>query len=352
MEQITVDDVKIDMLDKSYKYYLNKSTILFGASNSGKSTILLEILYLLKDKVPNIFVFSPTADNNNTFAGIVPEPLIFKELDIPKLNDIYKRQQASTKIYNTVNDIKILKILFDRVSTITQKQLYDKSILTASEFINKNENKNKTENKIVIAEIIKTRDKYLIDLYKTTIRGNKTRLKNIGLSILEQYILRYLDFNPNCVVVLDDCGAILKKFQKEEVVKKILFQGRHSYINIIITLQDDMNLDSSIKKNSFVNIFTTGQCASAYFERGSNNFNKKEKEIAAKIIPYIFSRKDYKKLVYIRDDANPFRFIVADIYDNFRFGSKVLWDLCDKIDKQNKKIDLDDPMLSDFKINI
>jgi hypothetical protein len=352
MEQIIVDDIKVDMLEKSYKYYLNKSTILFGASNSGKSTILLEILYLLKDKVPNIFVFSPTADNNNTFFGIVPEPLIFKELDISKLNEIYKRQQASTKIYNTVNDIVILKKLFDKVSTIEEKRIYDKANITAENFIEKHQSLNKSENKIIITEIKNTRDKYLIDLYKSTIRKNKTRLKNMGISTIEQYTIRYLDFNPNCVVVLDDCGAILKKFQKEEVVKKILFQGRHSYINLILTLQDDMNLDSSIKKNSFVNIFTTSQCANAYFERSSNNFNKKEKEIASKIIPYIFSRKDYKKLVYIRDDINPFRYTIADIYDTFRFGSKVLWDLCDKIDKQNKKLDLEDPMLSDFKINI
>ena len=54
----------------------------------------------------------------------------------------------------------------------------------------------------------------------------------MGLSEKSRYILKYLDFNPNCVLVLDDCGAILKKFQKEEA-KKIIFQGRHNYINII-----------------------------------------------------------------------------------------------------------------------
>ena len=51
-------DIKLKFLEKTPDHYLNKSAILFGASDSGKSTILIEILYLLKDHVPNIFVFA------------------------------------------------------------------------------------------------------------------------------------------------------------------------------------------------------------------------------------------------------------------------------------------------------
>jgi hypothetical protein len=157
-------------------------------------------------------------------------------------------------------------------------------------------------------------------------------------------------------VVFDDCGAILKRFQKEEVIKKIFFQGRHNYINLIITLQDDLNLDSSIKKNAFVNIFTTGRCASAYFERGSNSFSKKDKEVAGKIINSIFNtnvKNNFKKLVYLRDDPNPFRYTVADLYDEFKFGSPALWQMCDVINKEMNTCDFkNDPLLSSFKIDI
>lgn len=48
--KIISDGVSINYIPKDYKYYLNKSTILFGASGSGKSTILIEILYLLRKK--------------------------------------------------------------------------------------------------------------------------------------------------------------------------------------------------------------------------------------------------------------------------------------------------------------
>lgn len=337
-----MQEQKIRPLDKTYKHYLNKSTILFGASGSGKSTILIDILYQLKDHVPLVFVFSPTSDTNNAFDGIVPGPLIYQNVEIEILTSIYNRQQAATKIFNTVNNINTLKSIFVAIATPEELRLESLAI----------ENANRILSKKNISDLTRLRDDYLIKLYKKSIRGKKELAAIRSPGTVTQYVLKYLDFNPNCVVVLDDCGAVLKKFQKEEVVKKIIFQGRHSYINIILTLQDDLNLDSSIKKNAFVNIFTTARCATAYFERGSNSFSRKDKELAARSILSTFAAgSDFKKLVYIRDDLEPFRYVVADIHDNFRFGNSHLWDMCNKISKKDTVCDFkNDPALSDFKI--
>lgn len=352
-------DIKVKFLEKTSGHYLNRSTILFGASNSGKSTILIEILYLLKKHVPIIFVFAPTADANNAFDGIVPSPLIYKNVEIEVLKDLYKRQQAATKIYNTVNNLTALRILFERVAEHRYVEAAKMAYGNASAIISRKKNDtsiNFIEQKASITEIKNVRDAYLLRLYKNVIRSNRKRLKNMNISSDEKYILKYLDFNPNCVVVFDDCAAVLKKFQKEEVVKKIIFQGRHNFINIILTLQDDLNLDSSIKKNAFVNIFTTSRCAAAYFERGSNSFSKREKERAAKIINHIFTptiKKDYKKLVYLRDEVDPFRYTIADTYDNFKFGCPSIWHLCKHISDEKNNCDFDnDPLLSAFKIDI
>jgi hypothetical protein len=352
-------DIKVKFLEKNFKYYLNRSTILFGASNSGKSTILIEILYLLKDHVPNIFVFAPTAEANNAFNGIIPGPLVFKTVEIDTLNEIYMRQQAATKIYNTVNNLTYLRRLFEQVADYKIIEVAKLAYNNANAIIQKKHNDttiNFIERRSSISEVKEVRDQYLSKLYKAVIRCNKSRLRKMGISEKSKYIIKYLDFNPNCVVVFDDCGAILKKFQKEEVVKKIIFQGRHNHINLILTLQDDLNLDSSIKKNAFVNIFTTGRCAAAYFERGSNSFSKKEKEVAGKIITSVFTpsvKRDFKKLVYLRDETNPFRYTIADIYENFRFGCPSLWEMCNKVSKENNTCDFEnDPLLSSFKIDI
>jgi len=348
-------ELKTRFLDKTYKHYLNKSTILFGASGSGKSTILIDILFQIKDHVPIIFVFSPTSDTNNAFDGIVPAPLVYQNVDIEILTSIYNRQQAATKIYNTVNNIQTLRAIFITVASPGELKSETVALSNASKLINKQQNSTIgiAEKKQAVADISNLRDKYLIKLYKNTIRNNKELAKHKVPGTATQYVLKYLDFNPNCVVVLDDCGAVLKRFQKEEVVKKIIFQGRHSHINIILTLQDDLNLDSSIKKNAFVNIFTTARCATAYFERGSNSFSKKDKELAARIITNTFTASsDFKKLAYIRDDIDPFRYIVADIHENFQFGAPSIWTLCNKISKNNNICDFkNDPTLSAFKIS-
>jgi hypothetical protein len=64
-------------------------------------------------------------------------------------------------------------------------------------------------------------------------------------------------------------------------------------------------------------------------------------------------KKDFKKLVYLRDDINPFRYTIADLYDNFRFGSPSLWEMCGKISGEKNMCDFEnDPLLSAFKIDI
>lgn len=352
------ENIKLKFLEKSASYYLNKSTILFGASDTGKTTILLEMLYLLKDQVPNIFVFAPTADANNAFTGIVPSPLIFTEVDIAKVTAIYERQQSATKTYNLVNNIKSLKKLFDRIADDDIRATEALAISNAASIIQRKESGdgNFAEKRSAVLDVEKLRDEYLVKLYKAVIRSSKIKLDRLKLTKEERYIVMYLDFNPYCIIVFDDCAAELKKFQKEEVMKKIIFQGRHSFINIILTVQDDTNLDSAIKKNSFVNIFTSSQCASAYFERKSNYFTKKEREFAEKVIAGVFTststKKDHKKMVYLRNTVDPFRYTIADIYGDFKFGCPSLWNMCNKLTK-HVKCDFDnDPLMAAFKIDI
>jgi hypothetical protein len=350
--------IPVKLLEKDAKYYLNRSTILFGASDSGKSTILIEILYLLKQHVPNIFIFSPTNASNGTFDGIIPSRVLYDRLDIDILKEIYKRQQAASKIYKIANNIQTLRGLFNMVASFDETEIAKREQNKAEQFIKKKESdlsSSYSDKKSVIVEIKQTRDRFLIKFYKSVIRNNISTLEKKKLPQQSKYAVKYLDFNPNCVVIFDDCGAELKKFQKEEVVKKIFFQGRHDFINLIITLQDDTNLDSDIKKNAFVSIFTTQQCASAYFDRKSNSFPKKEKLHAAKVISLIFadgSKKNYKKLVYLRNAPDPFRYTIANLYEPFKFGCSSLWKMCEEIDKNENKCDLnDDPLMTAFKIN-
>jgi hypothetical protein len=351
--------IKLKMLTKDPMHYFNQSTILFGATRSGKSTVLMDILHQLKGMVPLIYVFSPTAEANNTFEGVVPAPLIYTTVDIDRLKRIYARQQGAQKIYNKVNKMPPLQELFEKVASDKEISAAQSAYQNAIRIISKKQNDkslNKGERNAVVSRVKKVRDEYLVTLYKAVIRVNKARLKKMDLTQTQLYIIKYLDFNPNCIVIFDDFGAELRAFQNTDIVKKIFFQGRHSSINMILTLQDDMGLSSSLRKNAFVSIFTSAQCASAYFARGSNNFQKATKVKAEAIITDLFNdtnKKTHKKLAYMRDELDSFRYTIADIHDDFRFGSSALWDICNTITNGAKKMDFDnDPLLSAFKIDI
>jgi hypothetical protein len=361
MSHIIAGDKKVRVLEKSSTHFFNRNAILFGATDSGKSTVLKEMLYLLKELVPLIFVFSLTAGETNTFDGIVPPNLIFKEIDIGIIERIYTRQKGATKIYNTVNDINALKELFLRVADANACMRVKVACKNAEIIIKKKRSNNSLDlsiKKSDITEIVEMRDEYLVKLYKHEIRIHKKNLKRMGISSKERYILKYLDFNPHCTIVFDDCGAVLKKFQNEEVIKKIMYQGRHNKINAFFTLQDDTDMASFIKKQSKVNIFTTDQCASAYFNRKSNSFPKQVKTKADDIIGSIFAdgdnKKNYKKLIYLRGEPDPFRVVIADKYSNFRLGCPSLWIFYDKsdVDKCNNMSFEEDPLLAPFTVDI
>jgi Ni2+-binding GTPase involved in maturation of urease and hydrogenase len=70
-------------------------TILIGASGSGKTKMVSELLYRFKDRVPSVIVFCPTNDQNQAYTNIVPDSAIIRELGggrlISKITRIFKR---------------------------------------------------------------------------------------------------------------------------------------------------------------------------------------------------------------------------------------------------------------------
>ena len=256
-----------------------------------------------------------------------------------------------------VNNKDRLRRLFLKVSNMKLRETEATVVASAQDLIHRTENDESLDfiqRKKDISDVKKSRDEYLTTLYKHVIRVNRRRLIKMHLSDEEMFVVKYLDFNPNILIVFDDCGAVFtKKMQKNKTVQKVFFQGRHSYITTIFVFQDDINLESSLRKNAFMNIFTTQQCAQAYFERSSNNFSKDERKTATKIINTILSparKKEHRKLVYMRDAENPFFYTVAGLYDTFKFGCPALWKYCNKLRVASDQFNPDDPIMGSFSI--
>ena len=79
---------------------IHKSIVLYGSSNSGKTTIIKDIVYILKDDVPLIIVFCPTEPSHNTYKQIIPTELIIYDIEDSSviINFLEKQRERQTKI--------------------------------------------------------------------------------------------------------------------------------------------------------------------------------------------------------------------------------------------------------------
>ena len=285
--------LKVPFLPKDSSLYFGKSTTIFGASSTGKSTIALEILRLLKDRIPMVSIFSPTESENKTYTGTVPAGCIYPTVELSKLEAIYHRQKGATKVFNMVNNKVQLRKLFLKVSNVSSRETEVKVTQSAKDIIRRKEADDSIDfiqKNADIKQINKSLDEYLVTLYKHVIRENKRRLKKLNITDQEMYILKYLDFNPEILIIFDDCASMFTlKMQKSKIIQDMFFLGRHLHMTTMFLLHDDKQLESSLRKNSFVNIFTTPQCAHAYFDRSSNNFSKDDKKMASKIIAHVMN---------------------------------------------------------------
>jgi len=131
---------------------------------------------------------------------------------------------------------------------------------------------------------------------------------------------------------------MIKTWVKESpAIKELFYQGRHIYTTIVLGTQADKEIDSEIRKNASISIFTTPQDVTGAFARGSNAFPDRDKRRAQLCCNAIFSpglasssHDTYQKLVYVRDDRiDPFKYTIADIYNDneFKIGSNWVWEL-------------------------
>ena len=259
------DGSRLQWLEKDYNLFLRKMCLLFGGSGTGKSTILDEIMFMLKPYIPVCFVIAPTNSSNQTFTGKVPRRFIKDGRDLNKLVEwlekFVSRQKNTAQIYMNANNLANLKSLFDKVSDSQAKEVEASILKKANDsliFIESSPTLNFAQKKTQKSAIKVERDKILRKVYKTSIRYHKLILeKSRSLSKKERSALTFLDINPHVLLVLDDCASKFKKLYKmTTAIKEIFYEGRQSFITTIITTQDDKEIDSELRKNSMVNIFT------------------------------------------------------------------------------------------------
>lgn len=335
---------QIPHLDNDYKLFLNYTSIFYGLSGTGKSFCIKDIMNRLKNYIPNIIIIAPTGESTQDYKGIVPHAVIHTEIDLELLRNIWLRQEASTHVYNRVNDITNLRKFFMRINNSAAVEGIRRltSLLQQRiQAVNLSNVPNKLEQTMELQRIFDEKTK---DIYKNTIRAFGAKIPN--LTTEESEILKYIDLNPNLLLIADDCQAQIAEWCADPVISKLFMQGRHNSITTFITLQSPNGkpqLSPAIRQQTFNTIFTTFEVATIYFNDKNNGFPTEFRKHVQRVISHLFRNnpdgtKNHKKLIYQRHNPkNKLSYIIAKHNPDLKFGSKTLWDYCERLPIDKKK---------------
>lgn len=349
---VLADGTKLEWMSKNPKIFIDKSIVLYGLTGTGKTSIILDILYILKNHISYPFIITKSqASAERNYGKCVPRGCIKCNITKEWLESFIIKQSERAKIYDAVNKIENLKAVFNMIDNATGKVLETQIIHNAESAIQKVEfdsNLSYQKKRNIKKEIIKARDCSLSILYKKFIRAYRVELEGYmpELSKVNQLVIKFLDFMPHALLVFDDCAFMLKSWVKESTsMKNLFYQGRQYYTTILLGTQSDKELDPELRKSAFISIFTTIQDVISGFGKASNSFPERDRKRAIQNANAVFapdgmpSSDNFQKLVYIRHDvSNPFRYTIADLHEDepFRIGANCVWELDEMIYPRDK----------------
>lgn len=347
------EHIGIKWLNHTADDYIDKTTLIFGGSGSGKTTMIEEIMYICKEFIPNYLVIAPKT-SDHAYRKKLPARCIKEDLTKKLLKQIWSRQVNLTQVCSVANDMEILERLFARIPDRNYKLIVDVMSKRAADFITSIENSDLSfadkKSRITLLEDLKTRQ--IKRTYKEAVSKNKEFLeKQQGLSGKERTALEYIDTNPRLMLIIDDCTEkfqgwmkFFKKGVEDNIFEKIFYKGRWNNITLLFAGHDDKPVDAELRKNARVIKYGTGQALIASLNKAGNAFNRTEKKNGEAIAAKIYSGeesgiKTHKKVCYLRDDPFPWRYTIANIHEDFTLGSDSLYNLVKKMPKTEEKLE-------------
>lgn len=332
----------IKELTYNYNHFIDKSTIIFGESGTGKSVIIRDILFHLNNHVDQILVISPTDKQNNLYSDIVPLPCIHYTITEELLKNIWDRQEALVATYTNANKQEHIDSLYGRIKNKLESEKIINQL--TMKLLEQRQTTKKEEYQKMKDELNAT----IVNIKKHIISQHRTELILCNLSKEEAFSLKYFNLNPRIVIVFDDCTSLLDKFQKNEIIKKLFYQGRWTNITTLIACHTDKALNPEIKKNAFIHIFTDRNITNAYINRASSDLTAEGKKIALSACEQVFVKTiPYQKMIWMRLEKTYYKFTATN-REKFRFGSDIIWQYCKKISATEGTVNSKNPFILDF----
>lgn len=337
--------IVVPKVDESNYLFLNRLTILYGESGTGKTMLISHILHSLKDKIPIAIVANPTNKLNKSYDSIFPSQAIHDDMSKDLLIRIFKRQTQSLVMHNLIHNIHVLDPIFRKVASGDDHQKIQKlkEVLYRTSQSIRNEY-DEVESEHMIHKIEEMHQEKCITIMRKAIFKKQTSLLNDHmLSEEQQIIVKNINFNPNILLLLDDCASSVKEWKDLKEMKQLFFEGRHYHATVILAMQNESILPPPLRNNAHINIFTTEAVVNTYFKKDSSGISSSQRKKIYDIAKVIFEdsgdrkRPNYKKMCFfgpvIKVDKR-IQYIIARPRI-FRFGSDVYWELCQRIKKND-----------------
>jgi len=337
--------------------FLNRLTVLYGESGTGKTSLILHVLKNLKQHIPVAVVANPTNKLNNNYSGIFPEQAIHDEISKDVLIKLFKRQIKSMHLYNLINDMSILDPIFTKCASPRDKEKIQILIQTLTNHKNKIRQKyTEFESEKHISNIQSLHNKKVTDIMRMVINDNSAKLlADPCFTDKQNLVIRNILFNPNILLLLDDCASTVKEWKDLTETRKLFFEGRHYHTTVLITMHNETLIPPPLRNNAHINIFTAETAVTTYFRKDACGISAAQKKNISKIAKSVFEdsgdkkKPNFKKLCYFSPVINVdtrIQYILARP-TKFKFGSEPFRALCNQLKKN--EVDDSEALVNYFK---
>ena len=335
----------IDNKELTADMILDRSTIIYGASGSGKTTIAIDYLKVLKGKIEQVVIFSPTENQNMSYSQpgreIVPIQLIHSTVTDDKLKTIEERQQALVDVYNRARKPAVMLSLYSRIKNANTEAIFRKINKIYAEQIAATR---KTAGYDVESDLIKlkqTWESYVMTALEKIIINYADKLVEMAkpaaaasFTADELFTCKFITLNPRLLVIFDDITAEIESIKKCKYLKNFLFKGRHMKMTILFLLHTDKAIATEIRSNAHITIFACKKSMGAYFARNASfidNDDRERIEYYRSLIrcgePDQYGVKKYTKLIYI-NASDTFYTYTARTHAHFSFCPPIVMKYC------------------------
>ena len=312
------DELFIPYLNKYSSHFLGKNVLICGGSESGKTTLVNDIVKKLTNDVPVVVRFSHDCSNDLDEKVERLQGEYNMRLTIENLSKLIEHQKKCMRIHSITNNIDLLNSIClktndEKFNTIVEMVNQDAerfSKLADTQYKDPGlRHAEKTKIKTMQQSTLKT-------LYRNCIDTHKESLLSQTLSSEELIAINYTNLNSNLVCIFDECEQFLREHQKDSVLMDIIFSGRVHNMTRIFTYQCDRHIYPVIRRAMDALIFTTFQDAMSHFNTASNAYDRQTRNLAERVIARIFKVENgirtYRKLAFLpHSESSKFNCILA-----------------------------------------